>query len=97
MRDLPAAIASKWLVILPVIIAIALPIWQMQLEYGWVQMAFGRFAWLFWALALLWVVLVTVAIRRHRWWWLLITAPFVLFPVFMLGVVLVACAPGNCI
>ena len=97
MRDRPAGVPNKWLAVVPVLIATALPLWQIQLEYGWVQMAFGRFAWLYWTLTLIWTVLVAAAIRGYRWWWLLITAPFVLFPIFMVGVVLVACSGGNCI
>lgn len=92
-----AAVRDRWWLMLPVLIAVALPLWQMQFRYGWLDMAFGSFAWLFWTLGLIWLVLTVAAIRQHRAWWLLITAPLVLYPVIMSLGLLAACATGNCL
>ena len=86
-----------WWLLLPVIIAVALPIWQTQFRYGWIEMASGDFAWLFWMAVVAWGVLTAGAIRRHRAWWLLTTAPLVLYPVVMGARLLAACAVGNCL
>jgi hypothetical protein len=90
-------VSRRWWLVLPIMIAVALPAWQTQLEYGWLEMALGRCAWLFWIAAAGWGALTAVAIHRHRAWWLLVTAPLVLYPVVMTAVLLVACARGNCL
>jgi len=86
-----------WWLPLPIILAVALPLWQTQFRYGWLEMALGGFAWLFWLGALAWAVLTAAAIRQHRAWWLLITAPLVLYPVVSAALLLVACAGGDCL
>ena len=85
------------LAIIPIVVAIALPIWQSRFEGGWLEMALGAWAWLFWAAVLAWAVCVTLAIKRFKWWWLLLTMPLVLAPVVMAGGLLVACATGDCL
>jgi hypothetical protein len=89
--------SRRWWLLLPIIIAIALPLWETQLRYGWPEMALGGFAWLFWIAVTAWVVLTAAAIRRHRAWWLLVTTPFVLYPVVMAVGLLAACAGGDCL
>ena len=96
MQTLPI-VNRHWWLFLPVLIAVALPLWQTRFRYGWLEMALGDFAWLFWIAVLAWLVLVAVAIRRHRSWWLLITAPLVLYPVVMAVGLLAACAGGDCL
>ena len=90
-------VSHRWWILLPILIAVALPLWQTQFQYGWLEMALGGFAWLFWIAVLTWLVLVVVAIRKHRTWWLLITAPLILYPVIMAVVLLAACAGGDCL
>jgi hypothetical protein len=89
--------SRRWWLILPVLIALALPFWQTQFQYGWLEMALGGFAWLFWIAVLTWLALVAVAIRRYRAWWLLISAPLILYPVVMALGLLAACASGDCL
>jgi hypothetical protein len=60
-------------------------------------MALGRFAWLFWIAVAAWILVTFIAIRRHRAWWLLITAPLVLYPVVTAFGTLAACATGDCL
>ena len=86
-----------WWLLPPIIIAVALPFWQAQLDDGWLEMALGGFAWLFWIAVVAWGVFTGMAIRRFQAWWLLITAPLVLYPVLMALVLLGACAQGNCL
>ena len=83
--------------LIPIVIAVALPIWQSQFEYGWTEMALGVWAWLFWIAVLTWAACVALAIKRFKWWWLLLTTPLVLFPVVMAGGLLAACATGDCL
>jgi hypothetical protein len=82
---------------IPIGIALALPIWQLQFRYGWLEMALGAWAWLFWTAVFAWAVCVILAIKRFKWWWLLLTTPVVLFPVVMAGGLLAACATGDCL
>lgn len=90
-------VKRPWWLLLPLVVAVALPLWQTQLRYGWLDMAFGGFAWLFWIAVVVWAVLTAAAIRRHRAWWLLVTVPFVLYPVVMAVTLLAACARGDCL
>ncbi|WP_315761022.1 hypothetical protein [Sphingomonas sp. Y38-1Y] len=78
-------------------IAAIVPVWQTQLEHGWLELAFGGWAWLVWVAVAVWVACTVLAIRRHNAWWLLATAPFALYPVAVAGVILAACATGNCL
>ena len=86
-----------WLSIPIIIIGVALPFWQLQFPYGWLEMALGGFAWLFWMIVVAWAVLTIIAIRRHRAWWLLITAPLVLYPVVMAALLIAGCMGGDCL
>lgn len=95
METSPTESRRSWL-LLPITIALALPLWQTQFRDGWLEMALGRFAWLFWIAVGASVLLTFSAIRRHRAWWLLITAPLVLYPVVMAFGILAACATGDC-
>ncbi|MBB4087634.1 hypothetical protein [Sphingomonas carotinifaciens] len=85
------------LTIIPVAIAVALPILQSVFEHGWLEMAFGGWALLFWIAVLAWVACVVLAIKRFKSWWLLFTMPLVLLPVAMAGGLLAACATGDCL
>ena len=82
---------------IPLVIAVAIPVWQSQFKYGWLEMALGGWAWLFWIAVLAWAVCVVLAIKRFKLWWLLLSAPLILFPVVMAGVLLAACATGDCL
>ena len=90
-------LTQRWWVLLPILIAGAMPIWELQVEYGWLDMGAGQHARLFWFAVVAWLVLTFAAIKRYRAWWLLITAPFVLYPVVMMFGLLAACAHGDCL
>lgn len=90
-------LGRRWWLVLPVIIAVALFVWQMQEDNGWLELAFGGFAWLYWLSLLAWALLTTVAIRQHRVWWLVVSAPFVLYPAYNAAWLLAVCASGSCL
>jgi hypothetical protein len=96
MKTTPS-VSRRWWLLLPIVIAVALPLWQTSFRYGWLEMALGSLAWLFWIAVFAWAVLTVAAIRRYRAWWLLITAPFVLYPIVMAVGLLAACAGGDCL
>jgi hypothetical protein len=96
METLPI-VRRRWWMVGPIIIAVALALWQTQFRDGWLEMALGRFARLFWIAVIGWGASTAAAIRRHRAWWLLITAPVVLYPVVMAAGLLLACAGGDCL
>lgn len=91
------AIAANWLTAIAIGIAAVLPLWQAVTEYGWLGVAFGRLSLLFWAIVLLWILSVVCVLRWRRRWWVLLTAPIVLYPVVMSGALLGACARGDCL
>ena len=91
------SLRRRWWLLLPIPIAAALSLWQTHLRDGWMEMALGSFAWLFWAAVVAWLILTAAAIRKHRAWWLLITAPLVLYPVGAAALLLAACAGGDCL
>jgi hypothetical protein len=82
---------------IPIVIAVGLPVWQSQFKDGWLEMALGGWAWLFWIAVLAWTVCVALAIKRFKLWWLLLSAPLVLLPVVMAGGIIAACATGDCL
>ncbi|WP_044563603.1 hypothetical protein [Azospirillum sp. B4] len=89
--------AGDCLTILAVAITAALPVWRFSVEYGWLEVAFGRFAMFFWLAVVAWVISVICAIRWQRRWWLLLTAPVVLYPVMGAAVFMAHCAQGDCL
>jgi hypothetical protein len=90
------ASAANWLTAVAVAIAGALPVWQAVTEFGWLGIAFGRLSPVFWAMILIYIVCVACVLWWQRRWWVLITAPIVLYPVLMAGAVLGSCARGDC-
>lgn len=90
-------IAANWLTAIAIGIAAVLPLWQAMTEYGWLGIAFGRLSLLFWAVVLVWIVSVVCVLRWQRRWWVLLTAPIVLYPVVMSGALLGACTRGDCL
>lgn len=86
---------DTWLAIVPLLIASGLAIWQKRAPFGSLELAFGKFAWLFWICLTVWLLDVVLAIRRRRWWLLLLTAPFVLYPVCMAFLLIGACLMGG--
>lgn len=52
--------------------------------------------YVFWIMIFAWTICVTCAVLWRRRWWLLLTAPFLLFPVYIIGAVVVSCLQGRC-
>ena len=90
-------LGQRWWLAVPVLIAMALPIWATQLEAGWLEMTFGHNSAIYWFAALAWLVLTVAGIRHYRAWWLLITAPIVLFPIIVGFGLFMACSRGDCL
>jgi len=89
--------AANWLTAIAIGIAAVLPLWQAVTEYGWLGVAFGRRSLLFWAAVVVWIVCVVCVLRWRNRWWVLLTAPIVLYPVVMSGALLGACVKGDCL
>jgi hypothetical protein len=77
--------------------AVAIVLMQITRPYGGTEAAFGSLAPLFWIAALVWLIAAGLAIRVRQHWWALASAPFVLYPVTMAGLLLAACLGGSCI
>ncbi len=89
---------DTWLAIVPLLIALGLTIWQKRAPFGGLELAFGKLAWLFWTCLTVWFLNIVLAIRQRRWWLLLLTAPFVLYPVCMAFLLIWACLiRGECL
>lgn len=96
MRDHGKIKRAHWLSGVAVAIAGVMLPWQMFAEDAWFGMAFGALSLVFWTLAVIWFVSVAYLLGWARRWWILITAPVVLFPIAMACTVLIQCARGNC-
>ncbi len=92
----PARVAN-WLTTGAIAIALIVAIWATMEPNGWLDIAIDANAALFWLAVLAWIVCVIGAIVSRRRWWLLLTAPIVLFPAFLFGLLAVACMGGDCI
>jgi len=88
---------ANCLTVVAVAIAVTIPVWQAITKHGWLDLALGRLWPLFWVVVGVWIVCIVCALRWKRRWWLLVTAPLVLYPVAATGVLLAACASGNCL
>ena len=82
--------------LLALIIPVAFLIVPHFLEGGWLEMAIGALAALFWAAVLVWITAVVISVRRKQWWALL-GAPIALYPVLLSAALLYECARGNCL
>ena len=89
--------AGDAMAIFAIVIAIALAIWQATVNYGWFGMVFGPLGAVFWLTVVLWIGCVAGAILWRRRWWVLLTAPALLYPIFMSGMLLAACMRGDCL
>ena len=88
---------SDYLGQLSAILAVGIFLWQAGLDDGWLEAAFGRPATFFWLLIAVWFTVSILAIRRRQHWWVIPTAPFAIYPVFMAGILTTACMQGNCL
>lgn len=78
-------------------LAVGLFLWQAKRPDGWLEAAFGGLAVLFWVGAALWLVSSILAIQARHHWWVIATAPFALYPISMVAILLAACTGGNCL
>jgi hypothetical protein len=78
-------------------LAVSLFLWQATRPDGWLEAAFGALALLFWTGIGFWLLAGIFALRERQHWWVIVTAPFALYPVAMAALLYVACLQGNCI
>lgn len=98
MAEFERAQPSIWPTLTACAIAAVFAAWMGLVEHGRLLMLAGPLAPVFWAGTLVWLVCVSAAITRQRQWWLLLTAPIVLYPAFMWGWLLLAClVQGACL
>jgi hypothetical protein len=86
--------AAAILTIIPIGIAVALLIWQAFATYGWLEVAFYPLSWI---LAVASLVCTLLMVVRKRRWWLLLTAPVALYPLFLMFKIAGACSRGSCL
>ncbi|MGU3493879.1 hypothetical protein ACLBXM_07550 [Xanthobacteraceae bacterium A53D] len=79
------------------VIAAGLLVWQLVAEAGPLGPFINGNIVLFGPLLLVWLACVIAAIRWRRRWWLLVTAPVVLFPVAVVIAIIRACLDGRCL
>lgn len=77
------------------ILAVGIFLWQAT--DGWFEVAFGELALLFWAGIALWLVASALAVRARQHWWVITTAPFALYPLAAVALLIAACSQGNCL
>jgi hypothetical protein len=82
---------------LSAILAVGIFLWQATLDGGWLRATFGGPSTFFWLLIGIWLTLSIMAMRRRQHWWVIFTAPFAIYPVFMAALLFAACTQGNCI
>jgi hypothetical protein len=82
--------------LLALAIPIAFLIAQLFFRYGWLEMALGRYAIVFWIVAGAWLCALIVSFRRRQWWALL-SAPLALYPIVLSAMLLTSCAQGDCL
>jgi hypothetical protein len=82
--------------LLALIIPVAFLVGQSFFRHGWLDMALGQFAIIFWIAAIAWAAALLVSLRRKQWWALL-SAPLALYPIVGVALLLYECAQGNCL
>jgi hypothetical protein len=78
-------------------LAIAISLWQATRDGGWLEAAFGGLATPFWIAVALWIAASWLAVRKRQHWWVILTAPFAIYPIAMAALLSAACLRGNCI
>lgn len=81
------------LLILGILLAVAL----LLLWNDWLTVGLGPVFPAYWALVLVWFVSVVLAVRRHRRWWVLLTAAVVLYPAARVALFLIECSQKACL
>lgn len=79
------------------VLAACLFLWQTTREGGWFDAIFGELSPPFLAGVLLWLLVSVFAIKNRQHRWVILSAPFALYPIFMAALLLGACIQGKCI
>jgi hypothetical protein len=84
---------------LALVVTLFMAAWFAREGGGWLEAAAASQGGLrfYWCLALVWLVCAIHAIRTRRRWLLLLTAPIVLCPAFLLLAMVTACLAGRCL
>ncbi len=80
--------ASHWLTGIAIAIALVVPFFAMGSEGSWLAPVLWPLSPIYWLAVAGWAVCVGCVLRWQRQWWLLLTALPVLYPVGLLGFVL---------
>lgn len=95
MTGNPSIRANNRLTILILVILAAVALLLVRVD--WLTVGLGPYFPAYWAAVLAWIVCVVLVIRRQRRWWVLVTAPVVLYPAVMVAYFLVECSRKACI
>lgn len=72
-------------------------VWELVSGSGSLEITAGPAAALYWVAVLLWGLCVAYVVWRRRYGLILLTAPIVLYPALVVGLLLTACRMGDCI
>lgn len=82
---------------LTILIFVILAAVVLLMRVDWLTVGLGPYFPAYWTAVLAWLVSVVLVIRRQRRWWVLVTAPVVLYPAVMVGYFLIECSRKACI
>ena len=95
MTGNPSIKPGNRLTILIFVILAAVVLLLMRVD--WLTVGLGPYFPAYWTAVLAWLVSVVLVIWRQRRWWVLVTAPVVLYPAVMVGYFLIECSRKACI
>jgi hypothetical protein len=87
---------AEWYGAVAGIVALLLIV-QATVSGGVLEAEFGPYAALFWLLVILWFLIGLLAVLRRQFLWVALTAPIILYALFMGSALLLACSRGNCV
>ena len=96
MSEMTKAHAANGMTAVAIGTAILLLIWLMRAESA-LDVAVGEHAYSYWAAVLAWIICTAGSLLWLRRWWLLLTAPIMLYSALPAALIVAACLQGDCL